>query len=130
MIKEIAVLRRFNEISSKCPKQDTLFSAKYWFNLGGQETSRHGCKNVGSDAKHQFKQTKSTQNNKRDSFLFFAAVVCVYWYTGLPLVCYMKIFALNVNVVYEIFFQILFVWQENDLVFSSVFEKIKLKTTT
>ena len=37
-----------------------LFSAKYWFNLGGQETSRHGCKNVGSDAKHQYKQTKST----------------------------------------------------------------------
>ena len=39
----------------------------------------------------------------------------------------MKIFALNVNVFDEIFFQILFVWQENDLVFSSVFEKIKLK---
>ena len=130
MIKEIAVLRRFNEISSKCPKQDTLFSAKYWFTLGGQETSRHGCKNVGSDPKHQFKQTKSTQNNKRDSFQFFAAVVCVYWYTGLPLVCYMKIFALNVNVVDEIFFQILYVWQENDLVYSSVFEKIKLKATT
>ena len=130
MIKEIAVLRRFNEISSKCHKQDTLFSAKYWFNLGGQESSRHGCKNVGSDAKHQFKQTKSTQNNKRDSFLIFAAVVCVYWYTGLPLVCYMKIFALNENVVDELFFQILFAWQENDLVLSSVFEKIKLKTTT
>ena len=127
MIKEIAVLRRFNEITSKCPKQDTLFSIKYWFNLGGQETSHHGCKNVGSGAKHQYKQTKSTQNNKRDSCLIFAAVVCVYWYTGLPLVCYMKIFALNVNVVDEIFFQILFVWQENDLVFSSVFEKIKLK---
>ena len=130
VIKEIAFLRRFNEITSKCPKQDTLFPAKYWFNLGGQEKSRHGCKNVGSDAKHQYKQTKSTQNNKRDSCLIFAAVVCVYWYTGLPLVCYMKIFALNVNVVDEIFFQILFVWQENDLVFSSVFKKIKLKTTT
>ena len=64
----------------------------------------------------------------RDSCQLFAAVVCVYWYTGLPLVCYMKIFALNVNVVDEIFFQILFVWQENDLVFSSDFEKIKLKT--
>ena len=90
----------------------------------GNVTSR--LQNVGSDAKHQYKQTKSTQNNKRDSCLIFAAVVCVYWYTGLPLVCYRKIFALNVNVV-EIFFQILFVWQENDLVFSSVFEKIKLK---
>ena len=88
------------------------------------------AKNVGTDAKHQYKQTKSTQNNKRGSCLIFAAVVCVYWYTGLPLVCYMKIFALNANVVDEIFFQILFVWQENDLVFSSVFEKIKLKTTT
>ena len=132
MIKEIAVLKSFNEITSKCPKQDTftLFSIKYWLKLCGQETSRHGCKNVGSNAKHQYKQTKSTQNNKRDSCLIFAAVVCVYWYTGLPLVCYMKIFALNVNVVDEIFFQILFVWQENDLVFSSVFEKIKLKTTT
>ena len=39
----------------------------------------------------------------------------------------MKIFALNVNVVDEIFFQILFVWQENDLVFSSVFKKNKIK---
>ena len=125
MIKEITVLRRFNETTSKCPKQDTLFSAKYWFNLGGQETSCHGSNNVGSDAKHQYKQTKSSQNNKRDSCLIFAAVVCVYWYTGLSLVCYLKIFALNVNVIGEIFFQILFVWQENDLVFSSVFEKIK-----
>ena len=87
-------------------------------------------RNDGSNAKHQYKQTKSTRNNKRDACLIFAAVVCVYWYTGLPLVCYMKIFALNVNVVDEIFFRILFVWQENDLVFSSVFEKIKLKTTT
>ena len=117
MIKEIAVLRRFNKITSKCLKQDTLFFAKYWFNLGGQETSCNGCKNVGSDAKHQYKQTKSPQNNKRDSRLIFAAVVCIYWYTGLPLVCYMKIFALNVNVVDELFFQILSVWQENDLVF-------------
>ena len=39
----------------------------------------------------------STQNNKRDSCLIFAAVVCVYWYTGLPLVCYMKTFALDVH---------------------------------
>ena len=41
-----------------------------------------------------------------------------------------SIFALNVNVVDEIFFQTLFVWQENDLVFSSIFEKINLKTIT
>ena len=94
-----------------------LFSAKYWFNLGRQKTSRHGCINVGSDTKHQYKQTKSTQNNKETLMSIFAAVVCVYWYTGLPLECYMKIFALNV--VDEIFFQILLVWQENDLVFSS-----------
>ena len=39
-----------------------------------------------------------------------------------------KIFALNV--VDEIFFQILLVWQENDLVFSSELEKIIFKTTT
>ena len=31
-----------------CLKEGTLFSARYWFNLGGQETLRHGCKNVGS----------------------------------------------------------------------------------
>ena len=30
----------------------------------------------------------------------------------------------------KIFFQILFVWQENDLVFSSEFEKIALQKTT
>ena len=63
----------FNESTLKCPKQDTLFSAKYWFNLGGQETSRHGCKNVGSDEKHQYKQTKSTQHNKRDTQLLCAS---------------------------------------------------------
>ena len=92
-----------------------LFSAKYWFNLGGQETSRHGCKNVGSNAKHQYKEPKSTQNNKRDTHLYlFAAVVCVYWYTGLPLVCYMKIFAFKMFSM-KIFFRTLFVWQENDL---------------
>ena len=30
----------------------------------------------------------------------------------------------------KIFFQILFVWQENDMVFSSEFEKNGIKTTT
>ena len=48
-----------------------LFSAKYWFNLGRQETSRHGCINVGSDTKHQYKQTKSTQNNKETLMSIF-----------------------------------------------------------
>ena len=53
----------------KALRNDTLFSAKYWLKLDGQETSRHGFKNVGSKAKHQYKQTKSTQNNKRDTHL-------------------------------------------------------------
>ena len=41
----------------------------------------------------------------------------------------MKILALKMLSM-KIFFQILFVWQENDLVFSSKFEKIALKNTT
>ena len=52
--------------------------------------------NINTNKRNQLKIT-------RDSSLIFAAVVCVYWYTGLHLVCYMKIFALNVNVVDEIF---------------------------
>ena len=60
----------------------------------------------------------------RHSSLIVAAVVCVYWYTGLPFVCYMKIFAFKMLSM-KIFFQILFVWQETDLVFNSEFEKKK-----
>ena len=63
----------FNESTSKCPKQDALFSAKYWFNVDGQETSRHGCKNVGRDAKNQYKQTKSI---KRETHLYFLVLLC------------------------------------------------------
>ena len=33
----------------------------------GRKTSSHDCKNVGSDAKHHYKQAKSTQKNNRDS---------------------------------------------------------------
>ena len=88
----------------------------------GREKSRHDCKNVGSDAKHQCKQTKSTQNNKRHSSLNFTAVVCVYWYTGLSLACYLENIRV-INVGNENIFQILFVWQENDFVISSEFEK-------
>ena len=53
--------------------------------LGGPETSRHGCKNVGSDAKHQYKQTKSTQNNKKKtliSIFYFLLQLCAS--TGTP----------------------------------------------
>ena len=75
--------------------------------------------NINTNKQNHFKITKS----------IFAAVVCVYWYTGLPLVCYMKIFALKMLSM-KIFFQILFDWQENDLVFSSEFEKNSIKTTT
>ena len=72
--------------------------------------------NINTNKQNQLKITKETL------FFNFAAAVCVYWYTGLPLVCCMKIFALKM-VSMEIFFQILFVWQE----FSSEFEKIALK---
>ena len=65
-----------------------------------RETSRYDCKNVGSDAKHKCKQTKSTQNNKskRHASLNFAAVVCVYWHTGLSLVCYLE----NIRIIYGV----------------------------
>ena len=75
------------------------------------------AKNVGSAAKHHYKQTKSVQNNKRDTLLYFLLQLCASTgtYRGLPLVCYMKIFALKMLSM-KIFFKILFVWQENDLV--------------
>ena len=69
-------MSRFNESTSKCPKQDTIFSAKYWFNLSGQETSRHGYKNVSSHTKQQYKQTKSTQNYKRGTQFYFFLQLC------------------------------------------------------
>ena len=87
------------------------------------ETSRHDCKklaatqNINANKQIQLKITKET--------LIFASVVCVYWYTGLSLVCYLeniRVFILSI----EIFYQILFVWQENDLVFSSELKKIAL----
>ena len=56
--------------------------------------SRHGCKNVGSDAKDQYKQNE-LKITKETLISNFAAVVCVYWYTGLPLVCNIKLFALK-----------------------------------
>ena len=72
--------------------------------------------NINTNKQNQLKITKETL------FSNFAAVVCVYWYTGLPLVCDMKIFAFKM-----LFFQFLFVWQENDLVFSSELEKNSIK---
>ena len=45
--------------------------------------------NINTNKQNQLKLTKETLISN------FAAVVCVYWYTGLPLVCDMKIFALK-----------------------------------
>ena len=90
-----------------------------------RETLRHDCKDVGSDAKHQCKQTKLTQNNKRDAH----AVVCVYWYTGLSLACYLE----NIHVIYAVDENIIqnsVCLASNDVVFSSEFEKIALQKTT
>ena len=113
----IAILRRFNESTSKCPKQDTLFSAKYCFNLGGQETSRHGCKmlaatqNINTNKQNQLKITKETQ------FCCSCVRLLVHRFTFSLL--YENIRFKNVvdeNILPNS-------WQENDLVFSSEFEK-------
>ena len=69
--------------------------------------------NINADKQNQLKITHSS--------LIFAAVVCVYWYSML----YDNILAKILSM--KIFFQILFVWEENDLVFSSELEKIALK---
>ena len=55
-------------------------------------------------------------------------MLCVYWYTGLPLVCYMKIFALK-KFSMKIFFQIMFVWQEMIWCLALNSKKIAFKTT-
>ena len=52
------------------------------------------AKMLAATKKHQCKQTKSTQN----SSIHFAAVVCVYWYTGLYLACYLE----NIRVIYVV----------------------------
>ena len=64
---------------------------------------------------------KQNQLKITHSSLIFAAVVCVYWYSMLYDNIHIKILSM------KIFFQILFVWEENDLVFSSELEKIALK---
>ena len=69
--------------------------------------------NINADKQNQLKITHSS--------LIFAAVVCVYWYSMLYDNIRIKILSM------KIFFQILFVWEENDLVFSSELEKIALK---
>ena len=53
--------------------QDTLFSTKYWLNLDGHVMA---VKMFGSDAKHQYKQTKSAQINKKDTNLKFLLQLC------------------------------------------------------
>ena len=68
--------------------------------------------NINTYEKYQRKITKETLISRN-----YAAAVCVYWYTGLSLVCYLE----NIRDRYvgneNIFFQILFVWQENYLGF-------------
>ena len=44
------------------------------------------AQNSNTNKQNQLKITNETLNS------IFAAVVCVYWYTCIPLVCYMKIF--------------------------------------
>ena len=100
--------------------QDTLFSAKYWFKLGGQETSRHGCINVGSDANintNKQNQLKITKETLISNFCCSFVRLPVHRFT-------MKIFALKMLSM-KLFVQNMFVWQENDLVFSTEFEKKK-----
>ena len=65
--------------------------------------------NINADKQNQLKITHSS--------LIFAAVVCVYWYSMLYDNIRIKILPM------KIFFQILFVWEENDLVFSSDWKK-------
>ena len=65
--------------------------------------------NINADKQNQLKITHSS--------LIFAAVVCVYWYSMLYDNIGVKILSM------KIFFQIMFVWEENDLVFSSELEK-------
>ena len=69
--------------------------------------------NINADKQNQLKITHLS--------LVFAAVVCVYWYSMLYDNIGIKILSM------KIFFQILFVWEENDLVFSSELEKTALK---
>ena len=81
--------------------------------------------NINANKQNQLKITKETLILS----ISFAAVVCVYWYTGLSLACYSE----NIPVIYvvdETILPNLFVWQENDLVFSSEFEKLALQKTT
>ena len=76
--------------------------------------------NINTNKQNQLKITKETLISK---FCCSCVRLLVH---SLPLVCYMKIFALKMLSM-KIFFQILFVWQENDLVFSSEFEKISIQ---
>ena len=124
-----SVLDLFSESTSKCPKHDTLFSAKYLFNLDGQETSGHGCKmlaatqNINTNKQNQLKITKETSIS---NFCGSCVRLLVHRFTISMLYENIRVKMLSM----KIFFQILFVWQENDSVFSYEFEKIAFKTTT
>ena len=72
--------------------------------------------NININKQNQLKITKETLIS---NFCYSCVRLLVHRFT---LVCYMKIFALKMLSM-KLFFQILFVWQENDLVFSSEIEK-------
>ena len=73
--------------------------------------------NINTPKKNQLKITKETFIS---NFCCSCVRLLVHMFT---LVCYMKIFALKILSM-KMFIQILFVWQENDLVFSYEFEKM------
>ena len=83
----VIILRRFNESTSKCPKLDNLFSAKYWFNL--RDRKRH------------------VMAAKTQKYFCYSCVrLLVHRFTFSMLYENIRV---N-NVVDRIFFQILFVW--------------------
>ena len=76
--------------------------------------------NINTNKQNQLKITKETLIS---NFCCSCVRLLVHRFT---LVCYIEIFALKMLSM-KLFFQILFVWQENDLVASSEIEKIALK---
>ena len=80
------------------------------------------AKNVGSDAKDQYKQNqlKITKETLISNFCCSYVRLLVHRFTFSMLHKNIRVKMLSM----KIFFQILFVWQENDLVFSSELEKI------
>ena len=101
----------------------------YRLNLGGQDTSRMASKMLAATQNintNKQNQPKITIEKFISNFCCSCVRLLVHKFSFSMLYENIRV----KNVVDEIFFQILFVWQENDLVLSSEFEKIALKTTT